>query len=226
MSRARSTLRSGMTLVELMIAGTVSFIVILAVGILLDGGNRAWTKTYELAHSKEKEEAQTVRAAFGSLGRRANRGSYTLYQVDQGVYTPVRGDPTQAVSVVFGDAVEFRYWDVPLDASDSYDVMDTERIATAYALFYLESGQLKVDYGPYPPGAVPAEGGSKNTTGVTTTVLAEHVTADSDTGPFSFTAYAGVGQGCVRLKVTLTDPDTDETTPVMTAALLRNIWPR
>lgn len=225
-SRSHRTLRSGMTLVELMVAGTASLIVILAVGMLLDGGNRAWLKTYDLAHSRKNEEAQIVRAAFGSLGRRANRGSYVLYRIDQGVFNPVSADPSQAESVVFGDAVEFRYWDVALDVSDSHDVMDTDRVATAYALFYLDDDQLKVDYGPYPPGAVSAQGGRRNTTGVTTVVLAENVTADSDTGPFSHTASAGVGRGCVRLCVTLTEPDTGDTTTVMMAALMRNIWPR
>lgn len=215
-----------MTLVELMVAGTVSLIVLLAVGMLLDSGNRAWLNAYERVHSKENEEAQIVRAAFSSLGRRSNRGSYVLYRADQGVFTPVSADPSESELVVFGDAVEFRYWDVLLDASDSYEVMDTDRIATAYALFYLENEQLKVDYGPYPPGAVPTQGGPKNSTGVSTMVLAEHVTADPDTGAFSHTASAGVGRGCVRLKVTLTDPETDDTTTVMTAALMRNIWPR
>lgn len=215
-----------MTLVELMIAASISFIIILAVGMLLDGGNRAWLRTYQMVHSQENEQAQIVRAAFGGLGRRSNRGSYVLYRIDRGVFIPLRADPSVSTSVVFGDAVEFRYWDVPLDAADTYRVMDTDQIATAYALFYLDSGQLKVDYGSYPPGAVPVQGGPRNTTGVTTMVLAENVTADPDTGPFSYTAGGGVGYGCVRLKVTLTDPDTDEPMTVMTAALMRNIWPR
>jgi hypothetical protein len=222
----RSTFRSGTTLVELMITGAVALVLVLAIGILLDGGNRAWLNTYDVMHSRPNEAAQIVRAAFGALGRRSNRSSYVLYRVDQEVFTPVLADPSQPESVVFGDAVEFRYWDVNLDASDSHNVMDTDRIATAYALFYLEGERLKVDYGPYPPGAVPAQGGRRNTTGVTTMVLAENVTADPDTGAFSHTASAGVGHGCVRLHVTLTDPDSGDTTTVMTAALMRNIWPR
>lgn len=209
-----------------MMAGAVSFIIIMAVGMLLNSGNRAWTKTYASVHSRTNEEAQVVRAAFASLGRRANRGSYVLYQIDQGIFTPLWADPSVSESVVFGDAVEFRYWDVELNAADTHNVMDTERIATAYALFYLENERLKVDYGPYPPGAAPAQGGPKNTTGVTTIVLADNVTADPETGPFSHTASGGVGRGAVRLKVTLTDPDTGETKTVMAAALMRNIWPR
>jgi len=34
--------------------------------------------------------------------------------------------------------------------------MDVTKTATAYALFYLDGEKLKVDYGPYPPGAAPS----------------------------------------------------------------------
>jgi len=122
--------------------------------------------------------------------------------------------------------VEFRYWDVELDSSDSHGLMNTDTLATAYALFYHEGGQFKVDYGPYPPGAVPHGGGQKHGAGVTTVVLADNVTADPTVKPFSHTTQAGVGLGCVRLNVIQTDPNSGETTRIMTAALLRNIWPR
>jgi hypothetical protein len=225
-SRQSRTLRSGTTLVELMVTGTVAIILVMAIGVLVQGGNRAWLSAYDSVHSGEDADAQIVRAAFGGLGRRSNRGSYVLYDVGQGVFTPVVANPSLPEAVVFGDAVEFRYWDVALDSSDSHNVMDTTKAATAYALFYLDGGQFKVDYGPYPPGAVPDGGGARNTAGVTTLVLAENATAGSDDGAFSHTACAGVGRGCVRMRVTLTDPDSDDTTTIMTAALMRNIWPR
>jgi hypothetical protein len=85
---------------------------------------------------------------------------------------------------------------------------------------------LKVDYGPYPPGAVPAGGGAKNTTGVTTVVLAENVDTNGAISPFSHNTVANAGQGSVRLNVILTDSSSGETTKVMTTALLRNVWPR
>lgn len=226
MNRQHSKFRTGLTLVELMVTGTVAVVLFLAVGVLLDGGNRAWWRAYDTAHGTKRQEATALRAAFGSIGRRANRTSYFLYQFNKGVFQPVAADPTKPDHVVAGDAVEFRYWDVALDKSDSHQVMDVAKLATAYALFYLDGKELKVDYGPYPPGAIPVGGGSRNTTGVTTIVLAEDATARKDVGPFSHTASGGVGRGCVRLNVTLTDPESKETTDVLTGVLLRNIWPR
>jgi hypothetical protein len=127
---------------------------------------------------------------------------------------------------VSGNAVEFRFWDVELDETDSHKVMDVTKTATAYALFYLKDGQLKVDYGPYPPGAVPAGGGNRNTSNITTTVFAENVSTDPGIGAFSHTTLNGVGQGSVRINITLTDPADGESIKVMTATLMRNIWPR
>jgi len=215
-----------MTMVELVVAGTTAVILFLAVGVLLDGGHRAWLQAYASAHGQEHEEAVTVRSAFGSMGRRANRTTYVLYRIERGLFKPVAADPSKPESIVSGDAVEFRYWDVELDKSDSHQVMDTDKTATAYALFYLDNDQLKVDYGPYPPGAAPAGGGRRNTTGVTTIVLAENVTVDEGLKPFSHTTTSGVGRGSVRLNATLTDPDSGETTRILTGVLLRNIWPR
>ena len=215
-----------MTLVELVITGTVALVLASAVGVLLDGGNRAWLHTYDAVHSRREEDARAIVAAFGGVGRRSNRASYVLYHSDHGVFTPVLPDPSRPQSVVAGDAVEFRYWDVELDQSDSHNVMDTGRTATVYALFYLEAGQIRVDQGAYPPGAVPAGGGSRNSAGVSTTVLAENVTVDARLGPFSHTTSAGVGQGCVRLNLILTDPTSGTATRVTAATLMRNIWPR
>jgi hypothetical protein len=212
--------------VELAVSSVVAVILVLTVGLLLDGSNRAWLRTYESVHGLAPQNAEVIIAAFGSIGRRSNRASYFLYEIDQGVFTPVSPPPGQPDSVVSGDAVEFRYWDVPLDQSDSHGLMDASKLATAYALFYLDGHRLKVDYGPYPPGAVPPGGGAKNTVGVTTVVLAENVDVDPAGGPFSHNTVARAGQGSVRLNVLLTDPNTGETTKVMTAALMRNIWPR
>jgi hypothetical protein len=125
--------------------------------------------------------------------------------------------------------VEFRYWDVELDKADSHGLLDATKTATAYAFFYLDDGQLKVDYGPYPPGAVPDGGGSKNSSGIITKVLlAENVSTDKDSGvgAFSHTTVGGTGQGSVRINIVLTDPEDNESIRVATATLMRNIWPR
>jgi len=61
-----------------------------------------------------------------------------------------------------------------------------------------------------------------------TTVLAENVSVgdDDDAGAFSHTTLNGVGQGCVRINITLTDPKDDDSIQVKTTAMMRNIWPR
>lgn len=216
----------GMTLVELVTATAAALILIAAVGTLLNGGSRAWQRAYDSANSRVNQDAQAVVAAFGAVGRKSNRGSYILYRIDDGKLTPALPPADRPDAVVFGDAVEFRYWDVPLDPTDSHNLMNAETTATAYALFYLEGDQLKVDYGPYPPGAAPSGGGARNTTGVSTTVLAENVGVAPGSAAFSHSTVGGTGQGSVRLKVTLTDPNDNRTTEVMTSALMRNIWPR
>jgi hypothetical protein len=204
----------------------ISMILMSAVGMLVVSGNKTWQRAYNSANKEIKREAGDVTLAFGSMGRKANRLGYVIYNINGNTFTPavpVGGNPQQVVS---GNAVEFRYWDVELDETDSHKVMDVTKIATAYALFYLMDGQLKIDYGPYPPGAVPAGGGGRNTSNITTTVLAKNVSTDPGIGAFSHTTLNGVGQGAVRINVTLTDPVDGETIKVMTAALMRNIWPR
>jgi hypothetical protein len=216
-----------MTLVELVTAMVASLILIAGIGVLLDSGNRAWLRVYESANDPLARDAQTLVAAFDAVGRRSNRGSYVLYEINNGILTPVSPPANQPDSVVFGDAVEFRYWDVPLNTTDSHNLMDSDTIATAYALFYLDGDELKVDYGSYPPGAAADGGGARNTTGVSTTVLANNAGVESGVPPFSHTTVGSTGQGSVRLNVTLTDPNEENRTlRVMTSALMRNIWPR
>jgi hypothetical protein len=225
----RCEFRFGLTLSELIVAMSMNIIVILAVGTLLAGSNRAWRNIFHSENKQLKQDALATTVAFGSMGRRSNRLGYTIYEENGGTFTPavpVTSDPQEVVS---GDAVEFRYWDVGLDCTDSSDLLNVEKTATAYALFYLEDDALKVDYGPYPPGAVPPGGGSKNASGVITEVLlAENVSTDpnSPVGAFSHTTLNGIGQGSVRMSVILTDPEDDEEISVVTATLMRNVWPR
>jgi len=229
MRNIRYEFRSGLTLIELVIAMTINLIVVLAIGALLVGGNRAWQHSYNSANKKLKQDALATTMAFGSMGRKANRLNYTIYTGDGSNYTPALPQTKDPQELVSGDAVEFRYWDVELDKADSSSLMDVNKTATAYAFFYLDGDQLKVDYGSYPPGAVPAGGGIKNASSVKTEVLlAEHVSVDKDStaGAFSHTTVGGTGQGSVRINIVLTDPTDNETIRVMTATLMRNIWPR
>lgn len=226
MGSERKKIRCGVTLIELLITMTISALLASAVGVLLVSGQHAWNQTYASAHKRIKEDAHDIMVRFGSIARRGNRLDYTIYDVSGGTFTPAAPQTADPEEVVSGDAVEFRYWDVELDSEDSHQLMDVTKTATAYALFYLEGDTLKVDYGPYPPGGVPAGGGARNSSNASTTLLAENASADPNIGAFSHTTLNGVGQGCVRINIILTDPEDNESIRVTTAAMMRNIWPR
>lgn len=220
----------GLTLVELTISLGLSVVITLALGALMVGGNWAWGRTYDVAHNPIRVDADRIMAAFGTIGRKSNRTSYNIYAYNNGRLSLSLADGRSPEQVVSGDAVEFRYWDVELDATDSRNLLDVSKLATAYALFYLDGEKLKVDYGPYPPGAIPstAQSAVKNSSGVRTVVLAENASAapGGDAGAFSHTTINGVGQGSVRINIRLTDPDTNAEVTVTSATFLRNIWPR
>jgi len=204
---------------------SISLTLISAVGTLLVSGHRAWQQTYDSAHKQIREDAHAATVAFGSVGRKANRLDYTLYVITGSTFTPAVPQTSDPEEMVYGDAVEFRYWDVELDTDDTYDLMDVTKTATAYALFYIDEDQLKIDYGPYPPGAV-ADGGARNTSNITTAVLAENVSPADPNGAFNHVTLNGVGRGCVRINIILTDPEDNDSIRVMTATVMRNIWPR
>ena len=220
--------RPAVTILEVVITMTISAIVVSAVGILLVSGQRAWQRTYGSAHKQIKLDAHDITVRFSIMARKANRLNYKIYNITGSTFTPALPQTAEPEEVVSGDAVEFRYWDVELDSTDTHELMDVTKTATAYVLFYIDGDTLKVDYGPYPPGGVPEGGGARNTADVTTTVLAENVSVGDgdDAGPFSHTTLNGVGQGCVRINITLTDPEDNDSIQVKTAAMMRNIWPR
>ena len=219
-------LHKAFTLVELVISVVVSLIVILAVGVLLVSGNHIWFSTYDSVHRKIKQDAMDTMITFGQIGRKSNRINYVIYKVSGDTLTPALPVSKTGEEVVWGDAVELRYWDVELDSTDSHKLLDPAKKATAYALFYLNGDVLKVDYGSYPPGAAPAGGGIRNNAGIKTTVLAENVSKDGKIGIFSHTVVNSVGKGSVRINLVLTDPDTEDSVKVMTASMMRNIWPK
>jgi len=213
----------------------ISSILILVVGVLMVSATNAWRQTYDKAHRQSQEDATAVTMAFGSIGRMSNRANaepdtskkgYVIYNIAGSTFTPAVSPTPSQETVVSGNAVEFRYWDVELDTDDTHDLINVTKKATAYALFYLDSGQLKVDYGPYPPGGVPAGGGPRNTAGVNTIVLARNVSTGPSLGAFSHTTLNGIGKGCVRINIILTDPADGEQNRVMASVLMRNKWPQ
>jgi len=223
MRDTRYKFRSGTTLTELAITMTIAPMLVLVVGVLLVSGQRSWQKTYNTAHKQIKEDAYAVTIAFGSIGRKSNRLAYKIYEFDYNTFTEAVG-PSSGTAVVTGQAVEFKYWDAE---GPTQELLDVEKYGTHYALFYVDDGELKVDYGQVTAsnvGAIPDGGGTKRTPD-TTIVLTENV-SDTDGIEFSHTTLNNIGQGSVRMDLRLTDPDDGETIRVMTATLMRNIWPR
>jgi hypothetical protein len=208
--------RSGLTLIELVLAAAIGVMISLILGVLLYSGNKNWASTFNQSNRGIEVDALGTMLTFGSFGRQANKQDYAVYTVGNGNF--LRAKPSSAIpEVVTGQAVEFRYWAGPLNAA----IMDTSITATNYMLFYLDGTTLKVDRGIYPPGGV-ANMGTTRLTGGSTQVLAENVIALQ----FSHTTrnIQGDGDGCVRLDMTLRDPADGRTVEVKTATLLRNDW--
>jgi hypothetical protein len=202
----------------------ISTILAMAVGALLVGGQRSWQRTYDEANRKIKQDAQAVMITFGSMGRKSNRLNYKLYKASISGYIPSTPQGGSSMEVVYGDAVEFRYW---AESGPTSALLDVTNTGTNYAFFYIDDdNKLKVDCGLVPPGAVPGGSGAKNAADITTTILADNVVPDPN-GAFNHTTISEFGQGCVRINVTLQDEDDpNDTVRVMTATLMRNIWPR
>jgi prepilin-type N-terminal cleavage/methylation domain-containing protein len=216
--RGSTRYADGFTLIEVIIAMAISLIVVLVVGILLISGQRGWARTYSFANSKSQLNALTTTISFGTYGRKSNRTDYKLYEVNGEHFARVfpENNPEE---VLTGQAVEFHYWDTPLDSA----IMNTSITGTAYALFYLEENRLMLDTGPLPPGGVDGGGNRFDGLGVTTIMLANNVTELE----FSHTSrdMAGDGKGCVRMKLTMSDPNDNTQTTVTAATLMRNVWP-
>lgn len=191
--------------------------IIVTAGMLIQSGYRSWNRSFKNANCESRLGGLGAMTALGAIGRKSNRVEYYVYNVSGTTFTqalPVT-DPEE---VVLGDAVELRYWNGTLQAG----FMDPTKTATSYALFYLDDGQLKVDYGDYPPGAINV-GGHRNSANSTVT-LASNVTYLR----FSHTTrnLAGDGKGCVRMKLIIRDPDTGDFKTYIAASMLRNVWPQ
>jgi len=209
---------AGLTLIELMVAVGISSIVMLSAVLLVHSGYQSWNQTYNDAYSEARLGALDAMVSLGAIGRKSNRNDYRFYRVagsDFELVTPTT-DPEE---VVTGQAVEFRYWDTELDET----LMDPARTATAYALFYLDDDELKVDFGPFPPSGVDAFGHRISSADVTTVTLARDV-VDLQ---FSHTTrnMAGDGKGCIRMRLTVNDPTDESTKTTVAATLMRNEWP-
>src|SRR4030067_1768166 len=64
----RKKSRSGLTLVALLIAMALNLLIILAAGVLLVSGNRAWQNAYNVGAGETRQDALAVGGAFTHNG--------------------------------------------------------------------------------------------------------------------------------------------------------------
>jgi hypothetical protein len=222
MTTNRRRTARGLTLTELVTVMAVTFIIVLIIGTLVSASQKQWARTYAYANTSIESDAVLTMVKYGTIGRKSNKSDYVVYTVVNGSYTralPPAADPT---SMVTGQAVEFRYWGTDFDGT----MLDPTKTATAYAFYYLDGTNLKLDEGPYDStthiGAV--QNGNRLTGAqVKTMVLSTRVT--SLTFSHNTKNAAGDGDGSVRMEVTFTDPVSKDTLSIKSATLMRNVWP-
>jgi hypothetical protein len=215
--------RNGFTVVELMTAITLGCIVMIPVAMLVYSGQKSWWKSYNTANSQSQLDSVSTITSFCSFGRKSNKKDYYVYSTAGSgsgtTYTQVMpvANPEENLT---GQAVEFRYWSTGLTTA----MLSPTSVADSYALYYLDSGQLKVDFGTSTGGLT---GGAINTAGhrvtpVSTSILANNVTSVA----FTHTTkdMAGDGYGSVRMQLVINDPNYGPKT-FLAATCLRNIWP-
>ena len=214
----------GLSLIELVTTMVIAVIPLSSVAVLIVGGQHSWGKTYNSANRKIKIDAENACTLFGSMARRSDN-EYTGL-IDTRLGRRSRGNnysPNPNVSI--GQGVEFRYWasatetQKPISSSgrfrrSSRTVTSTEVnvVPTEYARFYLDrNNALMVDYGPYPYD-------SWRRSVTRTIVLAENV----DSLEFQRSFQTNAGQACIKMKITMKDPDDGTIITMKTASLLRN----
>jgi len=202
--------RRGFTLIEMIMGVLISLILILAVGVLLAGGQQSWQQTYHKANKQIKIEALGATALFGAVARKSDHRNYILTDstyILTGSTSRASGTPAGMV-VLSSTEVEFRYWADHSREGRSRRLPSKE--PTHYARFYFDktAGELKVDYGRLLPDRKQDR----------IQILAHNVNFCK----FDHTVVNGLGQGCVRMVLTLRDPEDGEEITVKTAAGLRN----
>ncbi len=214
--------RNGFTLIEIMTAIALGCIIMLPVAMLVQSGQKSRNKSYNTANADSRLDSISTITEFGSFGRKSNKNDYYVYGVSGTTFT--RKTPVaNPEEILTGQAVEFRYWSTDLTAA----MLTPTSVADRYALFYLDSGQLKLDFGTstggLTGGAINAAKHRVTGTGVTTVTLAKNVTSVT----FSHTAkdMAGDGNGCVRMTLVINDPADNKINTYLAATYLRNVWP-
>ena len=221
--------KNGFTLIEIMVALALGFIVMLPVAMLIQSGYRSWNQAYATTNCESQLDSIATTTSFGSIGRKSNKNDYYVYQVAGATFTTPPVNPLDPDEILTGQAVEFRYWSTDLDDA----MLTPTSVADRYALFYLDNSQpsnvqLKLDLGTSTGGptggAIDASG--RKVASVSTTTLAKHVTSVT----FSHTKKtpAGGGLGCVRMNLIIdpNDPADKKSKTVIAATYIRNVWPQ
>jgi prepilin-type N-terminal cleavage/methylation domain-containing protein len=216
--------KNGFTLIEIIVAMAAACIVMMTVAMLIQSGYKSWKDTYDTANAESRLDSIATTTSFGTIGRKSNKNDYYVYQIAGSTFTAPPLNLLDPDEILRGQAVEFRYWSSDLDG----DMLTPTSVADRYALFYLDSGQLKLDLGTSTGGPT---GGAINAAkhrvtgaGVSTVILAKNV----DSVEFSHTKKtpAGGGLGCVRMNLTINDPNDRKIKTVIAATYIRNVWPQ
>lgn len=223
--------RRGVTLIELITTMIIAVIPISSVTVLVIGGQHSWGKTYLSANRRIKSDAENSCTIFGKLGRKSDCDDTVLIASAARASRSSRGPGIADSTISYGTGIEFRYWERPQQSTptsrggnrngrtnrgNAYLANSTNSqmslIPTEYARFYLGGDdKLKIDYGPYPYDSMTRQ--------VTrTVVIAENVTRVK----FHRTIENNAGQRCVKMEITLRDPNDGKIITMSTATLLRN----
>lgn len=220
---------NGFTLIEVITATVISTIVMLSVAIIVQSGYRSWNTTNNIADANARLDSIGTITTFGSFGRRSNQKDYYVYSVTgtggNAKYTRV-APAALPDETLAGQAVEFRYW----SSGPTAAMLAPTAYADSYAFFYVDSNQLKVDFGKttgtggVTGGAINAAGNRVTGNNVTTVILAHNV--NSVAFYHTATDLAGDGEGCVRMALVINDTLNNKIDTFLAATYLRNIWPQ
>jgi hypothetical protein len=198
---------------------------LLAIGVLLSGSSRVWQKIYNNTNSPIQQDAAAIMVSLQNFGRQSNIFNYQVYTIGNGSF--LTAVPPSGQSVATGQAVEFRYWDKTFDpANPGADTLGVANTGTNYALYYLNTTELRVDFGRVVNGIGGVNNNARQTTNIISTqTLAHDVNLSKTTGLFSHTVVAGQGNGCVNTNLTLTNAQ-GVNIEIKFATMLRSAWPQ
>ncbi|HML72945.1 MAG TPA: prepilin-type N-terminal cleavage/methylation domain-containing protein [Anaerohalosphaeraceae bacterium] len=218
-------IRSGFSLIELLIAIAIIAIPLAAIAALLAGTSRSWQRLYNDTHSQIRQDSLALMTSIQKIGRQSNLTNYTIYTIKNNTFTPAA--PPSGQSIASGQAVEFRFWQDEFDPQKPADtVFEDDNTGTHYALYYLDGSALKLDIGRVVNGVGAVANKTRQTAAILNSqVLTQQVDTAANSKLFSHVMSGGQGSGCVNTKIILTDKNKDSI-EILFGTLLRSAWPR